>query len=39
MDINKVLGEIYPILLNYKMNDIDQNKEKDQTVINFNNIK
>jgi len=39
MDINKVLGEIYPILLNYKMNDIDKNKEKDQTVINFNNIK
>jgi transcription initiation factor TFIID TATA-box-binding protein len=39
MDINKVLGEIYPILLNYKMNDIEQNKEKDQTAINFNNIK
>ena len=39
MDINKVLGEIYPILLKYKMNDIEQNKEKEKTVINFNNIK
>lgn len=37
-DLNEALKKIYPILLNYKKNDIKKDEEKDESIINFNNI-